>query len=514
MIILRNIESIINGLNLKRMKTILFKIVLLPAFLLMVPLSLLAGNIVYPWRAVKCIVKCGDSFQILYDNTNSTEVDSLILEGPFNRVKLQIDSISSGKYEFDTFTHSAVNTKVYTHIPENTPEELYNLILKNSNETAVSPVSVKVIKEYNKNQRFIHITDLHMTRQWVGSPQDGYAKELELFDSFTRVANIISPDFVIITGDLIHDYTRINADAKGWGGITLQREDEVPAVETKWRNCYEGANGFSGINGLNSPVYAVPGNHDFYGVKANDYLSKAKQWNKFCGIRVYGFSYGNTRVIAADDFLGDPLTDIPDKSPMSGLQGKVLQSFLNQKGPGSVRIMAQHRYDRVDTAFIDQNRINILLHGHDHKPFQSYIGKTPTLNIRPGVVCRSGVTDINGELGFFRIFSINGGKIEYTPPLRFCKDPTKLVTQLELNLTLDFKNPNDGSPVRNEAVIHNSFPVDLPDCKIRFLMKKGRYKVSNGKIRQIIQTPAFSVVDVYTDVNSNTAKTVKIIRLR
>jgi len=482
-------------------------------FVTIVQFQVLAGNIVYPWRAVKSIVKWGDNFQILYNNPKFTRVDSIILIGPYNKVSLRIDSISSGRFEFDTYTHSFVDTKIFTHIPKDTPEELYDLMIKSGSEGDVSLKSVKVIREYNKSQRFIHISDLHMTRQWVGSPKEGYAKELELFDSFVKVADVISPDFVIVTGDLIHDYTRINADAKGWSGITLQRADQIPSAETKWENCYEGAKGLLGLNGLNSPVFSIPGNHDFYGLKGDDYLSKARQWNQFCGIRVYGFSYGDTRVIAADDFLGDPLIDIPDKSPMSGLQGKVLESYLRQNGPGLVRIMAQHRHDRVDTAFIDRNRINILLHGHDHKPFQSYIGKTPTLNIRSGVVCRSGVTDINGELGFFRIFTINGEKISFTPPLRFCKDPTRSPEQLELNLTLSFKSPNDGSSVKNEAVICNSFPVDLPDCKIRFVLKKGKYKVLNGKIRQVIQTPDFSVVDVYTDVNSNGTKTVKVIRL-
>ena len=115
------------------------------------------------------------------------------------------------------------------------------------------------MKEFSPNHSFIHISDLHVTRQWVGKPDDGYAKELELFDSFVKVANIIAPDFVIVTGDVIHHYTRIEADKTGWGGKKLYDADQRPLVEEKYRNYYHGAKGFSGIYGLNSPVFSLPG---------------------------------------------------------------------------------------------------------------------------------------------------------------------------------------------------------------------------------------------------------------
>jgi len=472
-----------------------------------------ANQIVYPWRACPAIVSIGQAIDILYDNTIGMSVDSIILEGPYNRVILSVDRVSTGWFEYDTFTKVGVNQQIQVTIPEDTPEELYDLIVKSGDETNISKRSVKVLKAYRNPHRFIHISDPHISRQWVGSPDQGYAKELELLDRFIEVANIIHPEYIIVTGDIIHDYTRFNADSLGWGGVVHSGFDNPPLAEEKYNNYFEGANGFSGVYGFNAPVFSIPGNHDFYGPKSDDYPAKAAQWNRLMGKRVYGFSYLDTRIIGADDYLGDPVIDIPNHAPMSGLQGRLLDSFLHTAGHGKIRIMAQHRPDRVDTAFVDRHKIHILLNGHNHRPHQSFVGSTPTLNIRPGAVCRSGeIAKWKKTLGFFRIFTIDSDIFQYSPPLRFCKNPTAAYDELIMNLTLDFKWDNTGQATFNEARITNDFDIDLPNCNIRFVMAKGKYKVSEGTIYQIIETSEYTVLDVRVDAGAQSSKEVTVTK--
>ncbi len=481
------------------------------ATLLLLAGSSFAGTIVYPWRAVPAIVKSGVNFSILFDNLHHAGVDSVVLAGPYTRVALKMDSVVIGRVEYDPFTKSSVNNTLWVSVPESAPEELYDLFVYCGGEVHRSSKSVKVLREFNSSHRFIHISDLHVSRQWIGTGWDGYAKELELLDRFTEVANIIAPDFVIVTGDLIHHYTLFDAGPGGWGENKAYDAGQRPMAEEKYRNYYEGAKGFSGIHGINSPVFSLPGNHDSYGVSREDHQAMASQWNRLCGKRGFAFSYGGTRVLASDDFLGDPVTDIPDPAPMSGLQGEGLKAFLKVSGPGEIRILAQHRPDRIDTAFMNEYKINVLLNGHRHDPFEETVGSTPTLSIRPGTVCRSGeISRWQETLGFFRIFYVHDANFEYTPPLRFCKNPTDPYAELQLNLSLQYKNVNDGTFNRNEAVIQNSFDMDLPRCKIRFVMKKGNYLVSGGTIHQVIQAGDRSVVDVYTDVGANSTNKVKI----
>ncbi len=472
-----------------------------------------ANQIVYPWRACPAIAPVGKTIDILYDNPAVLPVDSVILSGPYNRVVLSADAIHSGRFEYDSFTKAAVSTMIRITIPEGTPEELYDLIVKSGSETNVSKRSVKVLKAFRNPHRFIHISDPHMSRQWVGTPENGYAKELELLDRFIEVANIIHPEYIIVTGDIIHDYTRFDADSVGWGGVVRSGFDNPPLAEEKYKNFFEGAHGFSGVYGFDAPVFSVPGNHDFYGPKADDYPAKAAQWNHLMGRRVYGFSYLDTRIVGSDDYLGDPVVDIPDHAPMSGLQGKLLDSFLNTQGPGKLRIMAQHRPDRVDTAFMNRHRINILLNGHSHSPHEELVGTTPTLNIRPGVVCRSGeIASWKKKLGFFRLFTVDGDTFHYTPPLRFCENPTAPYDKLLLNLTLEFSKDNTGRSASNEAVLTNRFDVDLPGCHVRFVMPKNKsgYRVSGGEVYQTIENSRVVVLDVRADVSAASRKKVTV----
>ena len=472
-----------------------------------------ASQIVYPGRACPAIVLVGEKLEILYDNPTAVSIDSVILQGLYNRVVLSVEMVQSGRFEYDSFTKAAVNNRIKVMIPKNAPEELYDLIVKSGNETHMSKRSIKVLKNYRQPHRFIHITDPHLSRQWEGTPENGYAKELELLDRFVEVANIIYPEYIIVTGDIIHDYTRFDADSLGWGGTVRSDNEYPPLAKEKYKNYFEGANGFSGVYGFHAPTFSLPGNHDFYGVMADDYPAKASQWNRLMGKRVYGFSYLDTRIIAADNFLGDPVTDIPANAPMSGLQGKVLDNFLNTAGHGKFRIMAQHCHNCVDIAFLNKNRINLLLHGHIHQPNEGYVGTTPTLNIRPGVVCRSGESaNWVTTLGFFRIFTIDGETFRYSPPLRFCENPTAPYDQLILNLTLSFKHDNNGQSLSNEATLTNRFDIDLTDCRVRFVMSniKREYRVVGGEINQIIKNNRYTIVDVRSDVKANSSMTVKI----
>lgn len=494
------------------------ELVIIAVFLSVIQVS--AGNIVYPWRAAKSIVQDGGNFTILFNNITAEFIDSVLLKGPYNRVVLQIDSVVYGRFGYDSYTNALVNNKIYIQVPSGTPEELYNLVIKCGAETYISNKSVKVVKEFKKNHAFLHISDLHISRNWEGTTECGYAKELELFDNFVKVANIIAPDFILNTGDNIHETTRFNPDSTGWGGDLNSEVSQRPLIEEKWRNFYEGDGGYSGVHGLNAPVFSLPGNHDYYGIPKNEPKLKALQWNNLCGLRVYGFSYGESRIIMSDNCIGDPDEDYPLGATMSGLQGKIFESFFKENGIGSINVMGQHRYHDgtdegllIDTAFLDKNKITMLLHGHYHKPFYEYIGATPTLGSRPGTICKSGTRNHEDELGYFRIFWINGSSFEFSEPLRFVKDPTVPYDQMELNLTLDYTNPNDGSEVSNSATITNNLNINLPESHIRFIMKKGNYRVNNGKIYQVIESGSISVVDVRVDVDPMAKSEVKITRL-
>lgn len=473
------------------------------------------GDIIYPYRAAPAAVKTGTGFQVLYNNRNSNTIDSVVLKAKYWNVKLKVDSVQKGHFEYDSFTQQFTNTKIWVTVPATAPEDMYDLIIYKQAEVQVSKRSVKLLKLFPAVQRIIHISDTHVSRNWKGSPTDGYAEELELLDKFINVANIIAPDFVVVTGDLTHDYTRFSPDARGWGGKKFTAPDAQPFAEEKFKNYYEGAKGYRGVQFIDAPVFSVTGNHDFYGMDVKDHAQKALQWNSISGIRVHGVAYGDTRLMVVDNFLGDSIRDIPVKAPMAGLQGKVFKDFLEQNGPGKIRLMAQHLHNKFDADFINKNDVKLVLSGHIHTPEAGPIKGTKATTIRPGVVCRSGENERwEKVLGLFRIVTVNGSEFSFTDPIRFCVNPTLSYKDIKLNLTLDFKQDNNGKSSSNTAVIKNSLPTDLPNCHIRFVMKKGKYRVEGGRVQQVVNSGSRTVVDVRADVNSSKSRSVNIVAIK
>jgi predicted phosphodiesterase len=454
------------------------------------------AKIIYPWRAVSKIVKRSEYFTIFYKQDNSSSIDSVILEGLYNRIHLKIIGTEHGSFEYDNYTHAKFNYKITVKVPKKTPEELYNLIVKSPAGSSISKKSVKVIKKYKKRYKIILISDPHISRQWEGTLENGHCIELEKFDNFVKVANIIGPDIVICAGDNIHQYTMFGADTSGWNGQKNYDASQKPDVDEKWNYYYEGDKNFLGLHGLNAPAFSMAGNHDYYGTD-----STASQWNQYCGLRVFGFCYHKTRFLVFDNFLG---SDYPNG------QIDVLESFLEDKGKGSLRILIQHNNRKFDTAFLNKHNINLAFVGHTHKPGVWQIDSTSTEGTSPGSVSKSGVK--NSNLGWFRIIWIDGVSYSLSPDLKYCSNSPRLPhDDQQLNLTLSYENPNDGSMNSNRAVLRNKFDIDLHSCKVRFIMQKGSYKVTGCNIEQIITNDTVSVIDVSVDINAKSVCEIRVV---
>jgi len=95
--------------------------------------------------------------------------------------------------------------------------------------------------------------------------------------------------------------------------------------------------------------------------------------------------------------------------------------------------------------------------------------------------------------------------------LRFCANPTAPYNEIALNLSLDFKKANTGASTFNAATFTNKLPVDLPNCRVRFIMKKGNYQISTGEIRQVVDTEKFTVIDVSVNVKTQSSLIIEVV---
>ncbi len=449
------------------------------------------NKIIFPWRAAPHIVEQGNTFELLLKHDGSVPIDSVILNGPYTRAVCEITSSTAGNFVYDQFTQEAANLKIRVAVPDGTPEDMYDLFVYAGDQESVSKRSLKVVRTFKSEYTLLHISDTHVSRNWTGTSDNGHAEELILMDKLVEVINIIGPDLVINTGDLIMDYTRFNPAPDGWGGSKVLGIKDKPYIDEKWNNYYEGAKGLKGIQAMNAPVFSLPGNHDFYGVTSD--LDKSTQWNENCGLRVYGFSYGDTRYLMADDNLGD-----------QNEYSNVFAPYLGNAGPGNLRIVGHHVGGKRDMNFLNTHSINLELYGHAHIPIEETIGTTPTISMRAGSATRTDWKNYDAT-GLYRIIWIDKGNITWSPALQFSTDPNKPHNEIENMLTLDYLSPT-------EVSIKNKYNIDLPAAKVRFVLPKGLYVPNIGYVEQSFDNDTSTIIDVRVDFAKQSTTNIRVTK--
>lgn len=450
-----------------------------------------AGAIVHPWRAAPTIVHRGEAFPILFHAEPGERITGVTLVSRHQRIEIPAGNVASrrGDFPFDPVLDARCTLRATVTVPAGSPADLYDLVVRTNRREVTSKHAVNVIREYRKRFTIVHISDTHIARNWVGDLKTGYPPGLEHLAGIVAVSNIIAPDFVAVTGDNIVNFHRNSELAE-------------PDSARKWECFYEGSAGYKGIFGFHAPTFVVPGNHDC-GVGVTDRTQSVGLYVELNGLRTYGFRYGKTRVIACDDVLGGyrSAKDIP-------AQFKALEAYLAEAGAGDMRILITHHPLRKDLsvpakarhAFLDRNRIHLVLNGSAHRNRQTRWGTTPTLEL---TTKNAGIME--KDPGWFRVLVIEGDKLLVNRSLQYGDIETRTA-----RLKLAYESPNDGTAEANKATITNGFDLAFGSCRVRFVMKPGRYAVTGGEVEQTYSADNVTVCDVRVPVAANAKAAVSI----
>jgi len=467
----------------------------------------LAGKIIVPWRAKKEIVKQGTSFEIWFRKGVKEIINSVSLAGPYNTVPLSIKQNKKGKWFFDEFTKADYNCRLSVEVPMGTPIELYDLHVKTSSGIFISRSAVKVVGEFLNHYYICHFADPHVSVSWTES---GNATA-PIMQALGEIISVIDPELAVCTGDNI---------------IGFSRTPIVPKTfSERWDAFWDGTtpDGLGGMHNARVPVFITTGNNDYdkYRTKPDaEKMYKLTDWNKLCGMRVYGFDYDQTRFLAFDDFLGElddhahftgPCKDFPD------LQTAVLEKYLDTAGKGQLRIVLQHAPNRVDTTFCNNNNVQLVLCGHTHRDGLTTIGTTPTNICITAYVCfaeywspaysppaKSGMTKL-------RIIEVNNNEI-------VSNESVNVMDYIQVMngnsdgklLTVTYDKPNSGNDTHITATLKNNINYNFTACKIRFVMRKGQYTTDNGTLLQSFSNDKVSVYDVKIPVGPFSSVSVTI----
>lgn len=532
------------------------------------------NEIIYPLFATPAIKQKG--------KTLTVKVDSKGAEAGAWNVKLKQTNHSSLTKEYDLPVQKAEAGESYwkksssiynvtVQIPDSVPEKLYDLEVSFTGNgkriTDEQPHSVKVVDTYKKDFTFLHLTDTH-----VGSPRNlgdpdnvsgtdpALAKEAGMWDpdekkrwlylqKTIKEVNLASPDFVVVTGDLM--YGQMNP------------QEYIYEYEETYRV----------LQKLNVPVYIVPGNHDYYAQDAT-LADGAKYWEQYFGPQYFSFDYGPyAHYIGYNSFdwhkfdrSGNGTVSVPTwggqiRDEQLNWVKEDLASNAESAQPGQIKGLfshhnplwrdrdiwpqsdpevqnywkqydAQHNPQSLSTLLLGEKlgikydqqwhgenaqqlvdvmkqfNVTLSLHGHTH---------TDDVTEKDGILyTTTTAVELTGKpwVGF-RQFKMKNGEITsykyddlgHSIPVYQNGDTKSGVMSFDAN----YSAPNDGKATSQEAVVINR--LDKPiTVTVPFYMTAGSYRVSAGSVKQNYSDGAVQYIEVEITVPANSEEKIEVIK--
>jgi len=350
-------------------------------------------------------------------------------------------------------------------IPQVAVFELYNLRVRASGGIDdITRNAVHVVPTRKTNYYFAHITDLHLPNR-VYYPNAGFDTDSTAVVDFRAVMddlNLIRPEFVLITGDLINEGELEGFAGQYWYGWAQKVLSE-----------------------LQIPFYLTSGNHDIGGWNATPPPagSARKNWWRYFGwswldnadyawgkhTQDYSFTYGNTHFIGMESY------DNYDswRYYIYGSQSYTLNqlSWLNstlELFPTRKKVLFHH-YDFSEQLNLQNLGIDLNLWGHIH----SNQGSVSTY---PYSLATRSVCDGNRS---YRIIRMQGDIIVPTS--------TIYAGGSGQNLSVSYFPGNYGIADSVRAVISNSQGMSFDNTLIKFVMPAGAsdFVVYGGTLEQV-----------------------------
>jgi len=370
-------------------------------------------------------------------------------------------SISQSDYDSDLekWTLQAI-------IPSVENYELYDLKVTASGGILDNVAnSVKVIDQYKDDYYFIQITDTHLIGHSFFGDSGYETDESELDDLYEVIKdiNILNPEFVLLTGDLLNEGEMEDFECLRHHSKTVELLEKFEV-----------------------PVYIVPGNHDLGGWDGTPppQGTARQEWWRFFGWRQsvlpvveeeyyvhdYSFDYGDVHYVGLEssDNYDRYMNDVYGDRGFIPSQLTWLANDLASAG-SKTKVLFYH-FDFNNDLDLETLGADMALWGHTHSNTDDFIHP---YNIGTDNVCDG--------TGAYRVIRVSNGNL--TP------ESTIYTTSVGQNLEISFSNDNNGTYEYLEATITNNHSLAFNDGIIKFIMPKSDdgYNVTNGTLMQVIE---------------------------
>ncbi|HMA62162.1 MAG TPA: metallophosphoesterase [bacterium] len=379
-------------------------------------------------------------------------------------------------------------------IPEPDLYELYDLKITADENVDITENAVNIVPQEKDEYYFVHITDPHLpTHEFYSSnPEAALEDTSEITDlrEVIKDVNIINPEFVLLTGDLVNEGELEDFQN---GRVYTEAQDLLAEFDV--------------------PVYLVAGNHDLGGwVDTPPVQGTARRdWWRFFGwkwlqnppdnglqTQNYSFDFGSTKYIGMEayDNYDEYMFDVYGQTSFTSAQIDWLTSEIGNSSSYKNIVLFYHS-DFSSQIDLQNLGADMALSGHIHRN-QGDLDRPP-YNLTTDNTCDNDRA--------YRVIKVKNDRLE---PL-----PTCYTYQNRENISIKYEPHNRGTEDSVSVNITNHHNYNFSNAEIKFKMpaKYSEYSVSNGVITQIDQSGEFDIcyVDVNLPANSSTEVSIKAV---
>ncbi|MHA1978334.1 MAG: metallophosphoesterase family protein [Candidatus Hodarchaeales archaeon] len=340
-----------------------------------------------PSFANPVIITSGDTLEIHLRSANAIELITFQLISPFMSYPLPISD--------SNFQNGILNYSIVTH--ENIIPQIYGVYLEFSLKTLYQPNAVMVIPPQEENDHdidLIHITDIQL---------DGEAERTKQAQRLISEINLIRPDLVLFTGDLIEGLATVDGGPVG-------ANEQYPII-------------YDILKQLKVPVLICNGNHDF---SISAYGDGIELWEElFLPIDyISQLIYKNVLFVGASTY---------DLTGLTTTQSNEIVDIFNQNSGGLNYFFAHSDYNSQFESIYAQGSVIASFLGHEH------IGSVHSVDSTLEIITDNSIPFPlhTSAPGHFRICRINETSPEYYEEIESLKLSSVLnETRLSENETI------------------------------------------------------------------------------
>ncbi|MEF8848129.1 MAG: metallophosphoesterase [Candidatus Thermoplasmatota archaeon] len=446
------------------------------------------NRIIYPRSSCPEIIEKNDNFTIIFQIKKLTKIEDIEIG-----ISTAYKTLEEKYFLPILDTHknnSRWNIKV--KITSEIPEELYNLTIsilsKNKKYKLSCCRGIKVVDEITDDFTFIHLTDFH-----IGDPRglkENFKQTLgnKAAKKCLKEINLLKPDFVIITGDLVF-------------GQLYPFEYSI-----EYKKFYNILQDFK------VPTFLCPGNHDGYFQTFQDGFNF---WNRYFGPLYYSFNYGDSHLTMINSYDWNLLQRTGFFYVVLNWGGSIQEDQLRwiendlNRTQSNLKMIFMHHNPLWNTkkhsllrndyqnrkkilSLIEEYNVDAVFSGHVH--YDNVTTENDTMYITTTTASSSLKEDAYWG---YRYVEVKNGTIESVN----YKEPKYSISSYRIN----YSYIND-----NKAFIENDLEKNIT-AHLSFVLPNEEYYVENGEIYNTRIKNNKKEVYVRAEVPANSNLTVELL---